>query len=106
MDESEAKYRELHSACWMIIGVVYSCVFVECCCIVCFFFFFSSRRRHTRYISVTGVQTCALPIYMGPSYKYVGRDVSDIILDAFPVSLTLGLCAVLKIGRASCRERV
>jgi len=32
---------------------------------------------------------------MGPSYKYVGRDVSDIILDAFPVSLTLGLCAVL-----------
>src|ERR1044072_5019119 len=26
-------------------------------------FFFSSRRRHTRYISVTGVQTCALPIW-------------------------------------------
>ena len=26
------------------------------------YFFFSSRRRHTRYISVTGVQTCALPI--------------------------------------------
>ena len=25
-------------------------------------FFFSSRRRHTSYISVTGVQTCALPI--------------------------------------------
>src|ERR1044072_7410626 len=25
-------------------------------------FFFPSRRRHTRYISVTGVQTCALPI--------------------------------------------
>ncbi|SSD58454.1 uncharacterized protein SCODWIG_00215 [Saccharomycodes ludwigii] len=27
------------------------------------FFFFSSRRRHTRYHCVTGVQTCALPIY-------------------------------------------
>ena len=26
------------------------------------FLFFSSRGRHTRYISVTGVQTCALPI--------------------------------------------
>ena len=26
------------------------------------FIFFSSRRRHTKYISVTGVQTCALPI--------------------------------------------
>src|ERR1044072_2758594 len=25
-------------------------------------YFFSSRRRHTRYVSVTGVQTCALPI--------------------------------------------
>src|SRR3546814_8582148 len=30
-------------------------------CIVCFFF--SSRRRHTRCALVTGVQTCALPIY-------------------------------------------
>src|SRR3546814_17910702 len=27
------------------------------------FFLFSSRRRHTRCALVTGVQTCALPIY-------------------------------------------
>src|SRR3546814_2856029 len=27
------------------------------------FFFFSSRRRHTRCALVTGVQTCALPIF-------------------------------------------
>ena len=27
------------------------------------FFFFSSRRRHTRSGRVTGVQTCALPIW-------------------------------------------
>src|SRR6056300_1948923 len=27
-----------------------------------FIFFFSSRRRHTRFLNVTGVQTCALPI--------------------------------------------
>src|SRR3546814_10571132 len=26
-------------------------------------FFFSSRRRHTRCALVTGLQTCALPIY-------------------------------------------
>src|SRR3546814_6073100 len=26
-------------------------------------FFFSSRKRHTRCALVTGVQTCALPIY-------------------------------------------
>src|SRR3546814_1541117 len=30
-------------------------------CVV--FFFFSSRRRHTRCALVTGVQTCALPIF-------------------------------------------
>src|SRR3546814_9746702 len=28
-------------------------------------FFFSSRRRHTRCALVTGVQTCALPIFAG-----------------------------------------
>src|SRR3546814_5481756 len=27
-------------------------------------FFFSSRRRHTRCALVTGVQTCALPIFL------------------------------------------
>src|SRR3546814_10287266 len=27
--------------------------------------FFSSRRRHTRCALVTGVQTCALPIWLG-----------------------------------------
>src|SRR3546814_8655223 len=32
-----------------------------CCCF--FLFFFSSRRRHTRCALVTGVQTCALPIF-------------------------------------------
>src|SRR3546814_4746260 len=31
------------------------------------FFFFSSRRRHTRCALVTGVQTCALPIW----YRFV-----------------------------------
>ena len=34
---------------------------------------------------------------LGPSYKYLGRDVSDIILDTFPVSFVLGLCAVLVV---------
>ncbi|MGV7220144.1 MAG: ABC transporter permease [Nitrospinales bacterium] len=32
---------------------------------------------------------------MGPSYKYIGRDVSDIISDTFPVSIVLGLSAAL-----------
>src|SRR3546814_2600779 len=30
---------------------------------MCTCFFFSSRRRHTRCALVTGVQTCALPIF-------------------------------------------
>ena len=34
---------------------------------------------------------------LGPSYKYLGRDVSDIIYDTFPVSFTLGLCAVFVV---------
>ena len=38
-------------------------------------FFFSSRRRHTRYISVTGVQTCALPILVLAGQK--GRELRD-----------------------------
>src|SRR3546814_3048113 len=33
------------------------------CSLLFLFFFFSSRRRHTRCALVTGVQTCALPIY-------------------------------------------
>src|SRR3546814_6180856 len=35
------------------------CIFI----VFDFFFFFSSRRRHTRCALVTGVQTCALPIF-------------------------------------------
>src|SRR3546814_10286767 len=33
--------------------------------LILYYFFFSSRRRHTRCALVTGVQTCALPIYDG-----------------------------------------
>src|SRR3546814_8448034 len=38
--------------------LVYLCLYR-----LCGFFFFSSRRRHTRCALVTGVQTCALPIF-------------------------------------------
>src|SRR3546814_10063372 len=47
------------------------------CCTLCFCmdvlvflcFFFSSRRRHTRCALVTGVQTCALPIFLAPDIR-------------------------------------
>src|SRR3546814_12009536 len=38
-------------------------VFLSVLVLCVLFFFFSSRRRHTRCALVTGVQTCALPIY-------------------------------------------
>src|SRR3546814_1961737 len=45
------------------------------------FVFFSSRRRHTRYALVTGVQTCALPIYDAPVIEAVRRTLMDSALD-------------------------
>src|SRR3546814_11756891 len=36
-------------------------------------FFFSSRRRHTSCALVTGVQTCALPIYAPKDHGTIGR---------------------------------
>src|SRR3546814_3559319 len=44
-----------------------------------FCFFFSSRRRHTRCALVTGVQTCALPIY-GVSVSF--RTCGSISIEA------------------------
>src|SRR3546814_7084573 len=42
--------------------------------------FFSSRRRHTRCALVTGVQTCALPIYFEPFLKVI-KQRSDIVVN-------------------------
>src|SRR3546814_10247739 len=56
------------------------CGLNECvgCVLVWFFvFFFSSRRRHTRCALVTGVQTCALPIFadLGMLNSYAGLSI-------------------------------
>src|SRR3546814_2327202 len=67
------------------------------CLLICFFF--SSRRRHTRCALVTGVQTCALPIYLAE--QAVANDgvqalavvvdhppdVADVVLPAFQKGL-------------------
>src|SRR3546814_6212891 len=42
-------------------------------------FFFSSRRRHTRCALVTGVQTCALPIYLVDRYGDKGSMYDDYL---------------------------
>src|SRR3546814_17377471 len=43
-------------------------------------FFFSSRRRHTRCALVTGVQTCALPIYVDERRREID-DRNPMLLD-------------------------
>src|SRR2546427_7692202 len=91
-------------------------------------FFFSSRRRHTR-LTVTGVQTCALPICL-PVPDALARPADDFSRSAAGLWAQALLLtrddqadralrllddvarisgdsdALLKIGRASCRERV
>src|SRR3546814_6782011 len=76
-----------------------------------FFFFFSSRRRHTRCALVTGVQTCALPIFPSvPPHACVNEaplhhEAVAVFAHFFPY--TDGERGVaMQIGRASCRERV
>src|SRR3546814_3166462 len=79
----------------------------------CSHFFFSSRRRHTRCALVTGVQTCALPIF--GALRHRRADENAAVRAARDRDLALGADAGLdeilgdgveKIGRASCRERV
>src|SRR3546814_8634544 len=93
-------------------------------------FFFSSRRRHTRCALVTGVQTCALPIskLLNVSQPAISRLLayteSRIGLNLFErikgrlyptpearrlfveVDAVYQRVQRVKIGRASCRERV
>ena len=66
------------------------------------FFFFSSRRRHTRYISVTGVQTCALPILTVDDYR--GR-VAALSKEKAELETRVGeLTAALKEGKKRFEE--
>src|SRR3546814_4017645 len=87
-----------------------------------FCFFFSSRRRHTRCALVTGVQTCALPIWaLTPDLRNrqprslldnqpLGRLLAATLnFDQLERNLSDGqlqALAITEIGRASCRERV
>src|SRR3546814_3902112 len=58
------------------------------------FFFFSSRRRHTRCALVTGVQTCALPIYDSIG---VATDRSSQSLPAAPHPVQCGSAANIPV---------
>src|SRR3546814_6589472 len=54
-------YMVLYDVCVFFLFVSFSFI------LILVFFFFSSRRRHTRCALVTGVQTCALPIFPHPN---------------------------------------
>src|SRR3546814_7422693 len=54
-----------------------------------FLFFFSSRRRHTRCALVTGVQTCALPIYPGGCGNDLAIDDIQFTPCGPPISLDM-----------------
>src|SRR3546814_1295824 len=45
-------------------------------------FFFSSMRRHTRFALVTGVPTCALPIFVGAALSPDGAGIASAVGDA------------------------
>src|SRR3546814_5217225 len=58
-------------------------------------YFFSSRRRHTRCALVTGVQTCALPIYL----RFRRR-----VCRACPAALTERLLRIPVLGELALLE--
>src|SRR3546814_1113177 len=54
-------------------------------------FFFSSRRRHTSCALVTGVQTCALPIFrMDRGYRQRMSDPATSALFAHRAEISVG----------------
>src|SRR2546430_13677107 len=87
--------------------------------------FFFQAEDGIRDLTVTGVQTCALPIsaaqFLIAVAPFLERNLVlvclDHVHDRFPVSIGLAstsaalfpavcLCEDFEIGRASCRERV
>src|SRR3546814_14969411 len=58
-------------------------------------FFFSSRRRHTRCALVTGVQTCALPIYVCT----LGRILPEFLEVAYKPVREFPIPVVMFMGR-------
>src|SRR3546814_8850299 len=92
--------------CRILCGDVIACVSVDDS-VVFFFFFFSSRRRHTRGALVTGVQTCALPIWRSRAGSGFAWSCRHLLLGIVGIGGGVEQGGGRRqIGRASCRERV
>ena len=57
------------------------------------FFFFLSRRRHTRLLTVTGVQTCALPILTALNMLELETNSINVFDAAGNIRLKAGITA-------------
>src|SRR3546814_10579635 len=64
-------------------------------------FFFASRRRHTRCALVTGVQTCALPIFnatvTAQSRMQTAEQFENIVLKTLPDGATVRIKDVARV---------
>src|SRR5206468_5458445 len=87
-------------------------MFTTCICgLFCFFFFFFQAEDGIRDLIVTGVQTCALPIFAEAFVAAAIAAPASIAAatKASASSLSLGrivtVTGLAQIGRASCRER-
>ena len=69
-------------------------------------FFFFQAEDGIRDRDVTGVQTCALPIYAVVGEHFLQFTGFIHFLDDIAATDEFALDVKLEIGRASCRERV
>src|SRR3546814_2608038 len=91
----------------VLFGALCVCLYV----IVLFyrlFFFFSSRRRHTRCALVTGVQTCALPIWNRLNFPLrwrsfgANRERQSWSTGSCAAPSSYGRCSFSSSARAGC----
>src|SRR3546814_12354071 len=65
--------------------------FLSCYCVYVYFdFFLSSRRRHTSCALVTGVQTCALPIFRISAIIEIATSTNNTLRTNINIGWTLG----------------
>src|SRR3546814_2078325 len=84
--------------CCVFFAVIFSCF--------CVLFFFSSRRRHTRCALVTGVQTCALPIFARHQRLDAERESGGVIeRRAYQLDMPSVRRCALKARELPCKRR-
>src|SRR3546814_8687811 len=78
-------------------------------CFLLFVVFLSSRRRHTRCALVTGVQTCALPIWSFRRFESLSataRCYSRLYITTYGSHIVAELSSVISRKRRSEERRV